>query len=90
MPLIDGTDYITVRGSDVDRDGMTLEIFAAAGTRSEALAEVFYSDATGAFVTEVFAADLSPRVVQWLESEARSQLPARKPERAGELGGPSA
>jgi hypothetical protein len=70
-PLVVG--FHTVRGSDVRRDGMYLELIEE-GTGDE-VAEVFYSDATGQMSVSVFRPELSLPVIEALIERAKRELP---------------
>jgi hypothetical protein len=65
--------YRTVRGSDVLRDGMYLELIDE-GTGDE-VAEVFYSDATHEMTISVFRPALPVRVVESIIERAKQVLP---------------
>ena len=69
-----GRDFETVIGSDVQRDGMFLELRETGG---KCCAEVFYSDSTHEFTMTKFEASLPEEVLTWLLNEAHSRLPAR-------------
>jgi hypothetical protein len=67
------SDYRIVRGSDVHRDGMFLEL---SDQRSgEIIAEVFYSDVTHEMVISVFRPQLPTRIVEMLLERAKHDLP---------------
>lgn len=68
-------DYTYIMGSDVQRDGMYLELALADDGLEQALAEVFYSDVDGTMTFSGYAPDLPLEVVEWLISEARRRLP---------------
>ncbi|WP_202801687.1 hypothetical protein [Variovorax sp. CF313] len=69
-----GRDFETVMGSDVQRDGMFLELREIGG---KDCAEVFYSDLTHEFTVTMFEPSLPVEVLTWLVDEAHSRLPAR-------------
>jgi len=65
-----------VRGSDVDRDGMFLELWEILGhDRDGPLAEVFHADATGAMTFTGNVPDIPVEAVAWLLERARELLP---------------
>lgn len=66
-------------GSDNQRDGMYLMLFHADDVYETALAEVFYSDETGAMSFSASEQDLPLEVVEWLIEEARKRLPPIRP-----------
>jgi hypothetical protein len=61
-----------VRGSDVVRDGMYLELNEEGG--KQGLAEVFFFE-TGEFVANTFGNDVPLEALEWLAAKARSGLP---------------
>jgi hypothetical protein len=65
--------YQTVRGSDVQRDGMYLELIDQ--STGDEVAEVFYSDATHEMTISVFRPELPLRVVEALIERAKHDLP---------------
>jgi hypothetical protein len=65
-----GKLYRTLRASDLQRDGMALELYCG----SELAAEVFYSDATGEFSISLFARNLPLSVIEQFVAEARRSL----------------
>jgi hypothetical protein len=66
-----GRRYEVRRGSDVERDGMYLEIADDANAR---LADVFYSDQDNSMTFTAYRADLPLPVVEWLIAQARLRL----------------
>lgn len=73
-PSLAGITYTMELGSDLDRDGMFLELFE--GSREGALlAEVFYSDQTHTMVFTAFREDLPLEAVEWFIEQAKVQLP---------------
>ena len=71
MVEILGQSYTAVVGSDVDRDGMYLEL----SNRSNVIiAEVFYSDESGSMTFTGHQADLPLPVVEWLIGRAKLRL----------------
>lgn len=69
--------YRCVRGSDVQRDGMYLEISEGADFFGAQVAEVFFSDATGEFSLSLFVPDVPLPMVDWLIDRARQWLPPK-------------
>lgn len=63
-----------VRGSDLNRDGMYLEMSERGGKAG--IAEVFYSDETRAFVLNTFGNDIPLEAIEWIAANARSTLQA--------------
>ncbi len=64
--------YRTVRGSDVQRDGMYLELIDE--STGDEVAEVFYSDTTHEMSVSVFKPELPLRVVELLIERAKHDL----------------
>ena len=64
--------FKVIMGSDVQRDGMYLELSLEGGSD---LAEVFYSDTTHTFSLTLFEPAVPLEAVEWLISEARRRLP---------------
>jgi hypothetical protein len=73
MVEIAGQSYTVVRGSDVDRDGVYLEL-RREGDRDE-VAEVFYADETGEFSLTTFDNALPLPAIEWLIERSRALLP---------------
>lgn len=65
--------YRTVCGSDVQRDGMYLELIDE--STGDEVAEVFYSDATHKMTVSVFQQELPLHVVELLIDRAKQDLP---------------
>lgn len=71
----DGKRYASVRGSDIQRDGMYLEVHEADGG-ARAILEVFYSDAKHRFTLSLFAENVPVELVEMAIATARADLPA--------------
>ena len=65
--------FTTVRGSDVHRNGMYLELGEIGG--KQGLAEVFFSDSTSGFTLNTFDNDVPLEVIEWLAAQAHLSLP---------------
>jgi hypothetical protein len=65
-----GHYYSTIRASDLQRDGMGLELHCD----SRLIAEVFFSDATGEFTISFFEQSLPVPVIERFIAEAYSDL----------------
>ena len=74
MPLIGKRTFETVRGSDIHRDGMYLELSETGG--EQGIAEIFYSDQTGDFTVNTFGNDIPLEVIEWMVVRARQDLSA--------------
>jgi hypothetical protein len=72
---VDGRAFTLVRGSDIDRDGMYLEL-SEEGGRSR-IAELFYSDAHRNFVLNTFGNDVPLEAIEMLIDQGRKSLPAK-------------
>ena len=71
MVEILGQSYGVTVGSDVQRDGMYLEVEDDA---KAVLAEVFYSDRDGSMTFTGYRADLPLPLVEWLIALAKERL----------------
>jgi len=65
--------YRTIRGSDVQRDGMYLELIDE--STGDEVAEIFYSDTTHNMTISVFQPNLPLAVVELLIERAKRDLP---------------
>jgi hypothetical protein len=65
--------YSFLLGSDIQRDGVYLELVEV--ETDEAVAEVFYSDATGEFTMSIFRDSIPLEAVEELIASARKRLP---------------
>ena len=68
-----GKCYNTVFGSDVQRDGVFLEMTECG--RNELILEAFYSDANAGFSFSCFQEVVPFEVVEFFVAEARRRLP---------------
>lgn len=66
-----GTIYRTIRASDLQRDGMSLELQHG----DETVAEVFYSDITREFSISSFAPAIPLDVIEQLIAISKKTLP---------------
>lgn len=73
MLTIGKRNYNLVRGSDVVRDGMYLELSQEGGKTG--IAEVFFSDETSEFVLNTFGNDVPLETIEWMVGKARESLP---------------
>ncbi|MFC5568449.1 hypothetical protein ACFPN1_00005 [Lysobacter yangpyeongensis] len=67
------TEYKFLRGSDINRDGMYLELSVAG---ESPLAEVFYSDTSAEFYVTCYAQDIPLNALEELIQRARRDLPS--------------
>lgn len=72
---LDGIEYEFVRGSDIVRDGMYLELTMANTDPVLQLAEVFYSDVTHQFTLTCFEPNIPLEVIETLIEQAKKLLP---------------
>jgi hypothetical protein len=74
--MIQGREYSLIMGSDLERDGMFLELYE--GTQANGLprAEYLYSDADGSFSLTVYDDSVPEPALEWLRSEGARRLPA--------------
>lgn len=70
---IDGRRFSLIRGSDVQRDGMYLELSDT--DAQKALAEVFYSDETGRMTFWAREEDIPFEAVELLIERSKQLLP---------------
>lgn len=75
----EGRTYATLMGSDVDRDGMYLELEDVTGGSRETLAEWFYADADGSLVFTEYRRRAPAAVLAWFREEAARRLPPSAP-----------
>lgn len=71
-----GVEYVSITGSDLDRDGMYLEI-ARGSNRSGVLVEIFFSDETSQLTITVMEQNLPLEFLEWAIERARTVLPPR-------------
>jgi hypothetical protein len=69
-----GQIYGVTVGSDIQRDGLYLEVENAA---KAVLAEVFYSDHDGSMTFTSYQPDLPLPLVEWLIAHGKERLPPR-------------
>jgi hypothetical protein len=72
--LVNGREYSLLKGSDIARDGMFLELSAGVDLSQSPLAEWFYSDVDGSMSLTLYATDLDEGVLTWFQLEANRQL----------------
>lgn len=71
MVEILGQNYAAIVGSDLQRDGMYLEL---SDSSKAVIAEVFYRDDTGSMTFTSYQADLPLPVLEWLIAQAKLRL----------------
>jgi hypothetical protein len=72
---IQGRDYSLVMGSDLERDGMFLELYAGPEAGGSPIAECFYSDVDGSLSVTEYQRGLPSTALDWLRSEGARRLP---------------
>ena len=68
--------YRTVRGSDIHRDGMYLELIDSAS--GDEVGEVFYSDESGRMQITIFQQDMPLDVIERFIEKAKRDLPSTR------------
>ena len=71
----EGRTYATVMGSDVQRDGMYLELDDITAGRRDTVAEWFYSDADASMAFTAYRERVPAAVLAWFRGEAARRLP---------------
>ena len=74
MPKIGGRLYRYMMGSDVDRDGMFLELEDATDEPALIL-EIFYSDRAADMTITTSRQEIPIEAVEWALKQARKRLP---------------
>jgi hypothetical protein len=72
---IDGQEYMVIRGSDLERDGMFLELYLGREPNGMPVAECFYSDADRSLSLTVYEGSTPEAALAWLEKEGARWLP---------------
>jgi len=72
--MIHGNEYSLLLGSDRERDGMFLELYAGHEPSGEPLAECFYSDGDGSLTLTEYARAVPQAALAWLRSEGARRL----------------
>jgi hypothetical protein len=73
--IINGRNYSLIMGSDLERNGMFLELYDAIEPNGDPIAECFYSDIDDALSVTTYADSISNEVLAWLRSEGARRLP---------------
>ena len=71
----EGHTYEITMGSDLDRDGMFLELDELGLGGRETLAEWFYSDLDGSMEFTAYTDGVPAAVLEWFRGEAARRLP---------------
>ncbi|MEO1151196.1 MAG: hypothetical protein AAFW83_09445 [Pseudomonadota bacterium] len=69
-------EYRYIRGSDVVRDGMYIEV-SDQQNEAEAIIEIFYSDVSHEMSVTLFKPDVPLELIEWAISVARKRLPVK-------------
>jgi hypothetical protein len=72
---IQGREYCIVMGSDLERDGMFLELYAGPEPDGCPIAECFYSDADGSLSVMEYQRGVPGAALDWLRGEGGRRLP---------------
>jgi hypothetical protein len=72
---IQGREYSVVMGSDLERDGMFLELYEGPESNGSPVAECFYSDADGSLSLTAHQRGVPGAALDWLRSEGARRLP---------------
>lgn len=75
-----GRSYSCTLASDLDGDGMGLELVDDAGPSPELVLEAFYSDRTHEMTFTAHRAELPFELVEWFVTLARQRLPPKEDE----------
>ena len=70
---LEGRKYEIIFGSDVQRDGVYLELSDRTGETVEVIAEVFYYDEIGKVVFNCFREEIPYQLIKWLMDEAAKE-----------------
>lgn len=70
-----GARYTTLMASDIQRDGMGLELHWSAQGQDSVVAEIFYSDADHTWTLNTFDCDVPLELIEELIAEAKHRLP---------------
>lgn len=74
MMEFDGRKFTSVRGSDVQRDGMFIEVSEQVGSSEHVVLEVFYSDEDNRMTFTAFQKDLPFELIEQIVQTARARL----------------
>ena len=72
-----GAHYTTLMASDIQRDGMGLELHWKVDGQDTVVAEIFYSDANHTMTFNTFDCDVPLELIEELIVEAKRRLPPR-------------
>jgi hypothetical protein len=70
-----GARYTTLMVSDIQRDGMGLELHWTVGGQDSVVAEIFFSDSEPSWTLNTFDCDVPLELVEELIAEAKRRLP---------------
>lgn len=68
--------FTTVIGSDLDRDGMYLEVSEEKNGEPVVVLEIFYSDKSDKMTLSAFATDMPIELIDWATAMAKTRLPS--------------
>lgn len=72
-----GARYTTLMASDLQRDGMALELHRAVRGQDSTVAEIFYSDADHSWMLNTFDCDVPLELIEELIAQAKRRLAPR-------------
>ena len=72
---IEGHEYSVLMGSDLERDGMYLELYDGADACGSPVAECFYSDLDGSMSITEYQRGVARAALEWLSEEGARRLP---------------
>jgi hypothetical protein len=70
-----GARYTTLMASDIQRDGMGLELHWSVQGQDYVVAEIFYSDANHTWTLNTFDYDVPLELIEEMIAEAKHRLP---------------
>ncbi|PBB31052.1 hypothetical protein EOA60_13595 [Mesorhizobium sp. M1A.F.Ca.IN.020.06.1.1] len=76
MIVLAGRTYEATIGSDVQRDGMYLEL---ADQHGHIVGQIFFSDFDRKMTVTLFESEVSVEVVEWMIATAKIRLPPTNP-----------
>ncbi|MBF9195420.1 hypothetical protein [Microvirga terrestris] len=72
--VVGGRRYTTLLCSDVDADGMYLELREITDEGQPAVADIFYSDQTHDMALSAYRENIPLELIEWLIQQARERL----------------
>lgn len=75
----EGVRYTTLAASDVQRDGIGLELHWHWQNQDSVVAEVFFADEVGSWTLNTFNCDVPLELIEELIAEAKTRLQSSQP-----------